>query len=258
MHVRRRLLQHLLLVLLLIPSRFLLPASRPHAPRLEVGAVRARDKFPVRVLAGEPRLQIVLFDGRVVERPGNDAHDAIGEAEALVKFLGGVNHAGLFSGRFLEVVHHDAELFDLFELVDAEDAADVPSGGSGLLAEAGGDAGVAEGKGLVVDPLVFVISADRLFRGGDEVFFRGSLRIVRLSRNFVKLLVEVLQLRNARHDVFVHHVGRLQDLISALAQEGNSVVDQGLIQEDAGVFEKVSAMSGHGLSSNGFVAPDAP
>lgn len=47
----------------------------------------------------------------------------------------------------------------------------------------------------------------------------------------VELLVELLELRDPAHDLLVHEVGRLQDRVLPLAQEGDAVVDQRLMRD---------------------------
>lgn len=50
-----------------------------------------------------------LFDGGVVELPGDDVDDAVGDAEGLVELLGGQNHLGLHLAGHLQVAlaHHE-------------------------------------------------------------------------------------------------------------------------------------------------------
>ena len=245
-------------VVLALLSGLLLSAAGADAARLVVGAVGARDELPVRVLSGEPALEVVLLDGGVVELGRDEADDAVGDAEALVELLGGEAHLHLLGRGELEVVGRDAELLDLIELVDAEDAADVLAGRSGLLAEAGGHAAVAAGEGLLVDPLVAVVAAEGLLGGGDEVLLAGALGIVGLAADLVELLVEVVELGNAGHDVLVHHVGGLEDVVSLLPEEGDGVVDEGLVEKDAGVLEEVGPMSTDLLATLRFVSVDSP
>ena len=66
------------------------PVSRAHRPALVVRAIRAADKLPVRVLAGEPALEIVLLDGGVVEFAGDEANNAVRNAQGLIEFLRGL------------------------------------------------------------------------------------------------------------------------------------------------------------------------
>ena len=71
-----------------------------------------------------------------------------------------------------------------------------------------------------------------------------SVRVVGLPANLVELLVKVVELGNARHDVLVHEVRRLQHLVLALPEEGDSVVDEGLVEHDAGVLQEVATVPG--------------
>lgn len=51
---------------LLVVVALFLPEAHLQPARLEVGAVRAGDELAVRLGSGEPRLEVVLFGGRVV------------------------------------------------------------------------------------------------------------------------------------------------------------------------------------------------
>mmetsp|Transcript_3106 Transcript_3106/g.6257 ORF Transcript_3106/g.6257 Transcript_3106/m.6257 type:complete len:446 (-) Transcript_3106:82-1419(-) len=258
MHVRRPLVQHLLFRLGLIPAALLLSAPGSHAPRLKIRAIRTTNQLPVRLLSRKPRLQIVLLDRRVVERPGHDAYHPIRKPQTLVKLLGRVDHPVLLFRRLLEIVLDDAKLLDLLELMHPENTPDIPSRTARLLPETRADPRVPQWERLLLDPLVPVISANGLFRRGDEVLLADPLGIVRLARHFVQLFVEILQLGDARHDLLVHHVRRLEDLIALLAEEGDAVVDEGLVEEDSGVFEEVAPMARDVLAAQGLVAVDAP
>lgn len=58
---------------------------------------------------------------------------------------------------------------DLLKLVHPEDAPGVPAVGAHFLPEAGGEAGVADGKLLGFEPLVSQEGCDGLLRRGDQV-----------------------------------------------------------------------------------------
>ena len=130
---------------------------------LVVGAVGARDELLELALVGEPSLEIELLGSGVVERTGDDGDDAVRDAEGLVEGLGVGDH----------VVEHlpgllglgDAELLNLGELVDTEDAPDILAVSTGLLAEAGGITSVLQGEVLGLEPLIAVEGADGLLGG---------------------------------------------------------------------------------------------
>lgn len=90
---------------------------------LVVGAVGARDQLLELSLVGEPSLKIELLGGGVVERAGNDGHDAVGDAERLVKLLRVGNHLVKHLPRLLGI--REAELLHLGKFVDAENAPDI-------------------------------------------------------------------------------------------------------------------------------------
>lgn len=71
-----------------------------------------------------------------------------------------------------------------------------------------------------------------------------SLSVTTLRNEyFVQLLVKVLELGRLGHDVFVHEEGRLNGCIVALGEEIESVLDEGEIQSDTIVCEKVSSVA---------------
>eukprot|EP00967_Tisochrysis_lutea_P095013 scaffold138381_cov36-Tisochrysis_lutea.AAC.3 len=84
-------------------------------------------------------------------------------------------------------------------LVNAEDAELIASMRAGLLTEAGGVSRVAERQLRARQPLIVVVGADGLLRGGDEIL------VLRRARNFVELLVEVGKLSHLGHQRLVHH-----------------------------------------------------
>mmetsp|Transcript_20278 Transcript_20278/g.45827 ORF Transcript_20278/g.45827 Transcript_20278/m.45827 type:complete len:414 (-) Transcript_20278:381-1622(-) len=241
------------------------PAADAHGPRLEVGAVGRRDQLAVGLLPRKPRLQVVLLDRRVVEPLGADGDDAVGETEGVVKLARVLEHLLLHPHRRLQVILANHELLHLFELVDPEDSADVLARAAGLLAEAGGDARVALGELLLLEPLAHVEAADGLLRGGDQVLLRRPVGVVRLARHLVELLVEVLELGDPAHEVLVHEVGRLQDLVPLVvlaellgSQKADGVVDQGLVQQHSRVGQKVGAVARHLAPPFIVEAADAP
>lgn len=63
-----------------------------HGTGLVVSAVGAGHQLSVGVVSREPALKVVLADGSVVERAGDDVDDVVGEAQRLVELLGGGDH----------------------------------------------------------------------------------------------------------------------------------------------------------------------
>ena len=59
---------------------------------LVVEAVAAADQLLVLALEGEPRLEIKLLAGGVVESAADNGHDLVGETQALVELLADANH----------------------------------------------------------------------------------------------------------------------------------------------------------------------
>mmetsp|Transcript_41822 Transcript_41822/g.81984 ORF Transcript_41822/g.81984 Transcript_41822/m.81984 type:complete len:306 (+) Transcript_41822:570-1487(+) len=142
--------------------------------------------------------------------------------------------------------------------MNAKNSSNVPPTAPGLLSKAGADPCIPFRQMGQLDPVVHVVSADRLFAGGNEIFFFGAVRIVGLPRHLVQLLVKIIQLRNVRHDILVHEERRLEHLVFLFAEERDAVVDEGLVQQDATVFEKVSAVPRDVLSPQRLVPVDPP
>lgn len=112
-------------------------------------------------------VRVTDLGGGEVELAGDDVDDAIGDGEGLVEGLGVgdhlVEHWPGVAGR------REAELLHLLELVDAEDAAGVAPVAPHLLAEAGGEARVAQRQCVLAQPLLPVEGRDGLLRSCDQV-----------------------------------------------------------------------------------------
>ena len=211
--------------------------AAPHLqpPRLEVRAVGARHQLAKRLARREPRFQVVLLRRRVVELAGDDVHDVVRDAQALVEVLRVFEQTlHLLPARVAVAVHRD-ELLHLLELVHAEDAERVAPVRPGFLAEAGGVPGEAHGQVLGLHPLLAQVRAARLLGRRDEVL------VLALAGNLVQLLVEVRELRALRHAILAHEKRRGQRRVPALRQERQRVVDHRLVQQDARAFQVVPA-----------------
>lgn len=78
---------------------------------------------------------------------------------------------------------------DLLELVHPEDPARVAAVRAHFLPEAGGEAGIADGQVLRLEPLVPQEGGDGLLRGGDQVLLVDGA-VVRLLAAFANHLAE--------------------------------------------------------------------
>src|SRR5690606_19055195 len=116
----------------------------------------------------------------------------------LVEGLGGLDHVLVLLPRLLRL--GEAELLDLLELMDAEDAPGVLAVSASLLPEARRRAGIPDGQILGLEPLLGVEGRDGLLGGGDEVLLIATL----LADDGVEGLVEFLELGSAGHDLLVH------------------------------------------------------
>mmetsp|Transcript_65597 Transcript_65597/g.133421 ORF Transcript_65597/g.133421 Transcript_65597/m.133421 type:complete len:337 (+) Transcript_65597:814-1824(+) len=144
------------------------------------------------------------------------------------------------------VRRRERELLDLLELVNSEDPTDISTTAAGFAPEAGGVTDVADGELRLVNALSLVEGRDRLFGSRDEVLI--ELRIVLVLDHLVKDIVVVRQLRSLGHQILLHEERRLQRCVAALTQEGETVVDQGLVQEHAGTLEEVGSVPGDVLA----------
>ena len=104
------------------------------------------------------------------------------------------------------------KLFNLLELMDAEDAFGVATVGADLLAEAAGQAGVLDGQALLADPFVPVESGDGLLRGGP-----------RASLEDVEVVAVAAGLQRQQHRV-----------VGALARRSHGHLDRGDAAGDGG------------------------
>mmetsp|Transcript_23279 Transcript_23279/g.54888 ORF Transcript_23279/g.54888 Transcript_23279/m.54888 type:complete len:256 (-) Transcript_23279:690-1457(-) len=170
-------------------------ASRSNTTGLVIRTVRAAHQLTIGLLTGKPRLEIVLFDGCVVQFVTDQANDTVGESEGIVEFLRSFEHALVFGLGNLEIVIYQAKLFNLFELMNTENTSNVLTRRPGFLSEARGDTSVSQRKSRLFDPFVLMIGTQWLFGGSNEVFFLAfTIGIVGFSRNLVELLVKVVQL----------------------------------------------------------------
>lgn len=88
---------------------------------------------------------------------------------------------------------------DLLKLVHPEDAAGVAAVGAHFLSEAGGEAGVADGQILRLEPLVPQEGGDGLLRGGNEVFLVDGA-VVRLLAAFADDLMETQKISSGERN----------------------------------------------------------
>ena len=102
-----------------------LSIANHEAARLIIGAIAAGNQLPESLRPGEPRLQVVLHGGSVVQLAAHDGHDAVRNAERFVQLLSVGDHAMEFVPRFTVVRRSENELLHLFELMHAENASSV-------------------------------------------------------------------------------------------------------------------------------------
>lgn len=94
-----------------------------------------------------------------------------------------------------------------------------------------------DGEVLGNKPLVGMVGRDGLLRGSNEV-----LLIVAVS-DLVELFVKLLKLGSLAHVVLGHELGGLKGGVTTLAEEGEAIVDQGLVQENTPLAQEVSSVA---------------
>lgn len=75
----------------------------------------------------------------------------------------------------------------------------------------------------------------------------------RLISYLVEGLVELRELGYLSHNVLAHHVGGLDELVLLLAEERETVSNEGLVEGKTGTSEVVSAVADNGGSTLGIV-----
>lgn len=241
---------------------------------LVVGAVGARDELLELALVGEPSLEIELLGGRVVEGARDDGDDAVRDAERLVEGLRVGDHVVEHLPRLLGL--GDAELLDLGELVDAEDAPDILAMGTGLLAEASGITGVLQGEVLGLEPLVAVEGGDGLLGGllhthnsisisvvipvtkGAGATHSNQVLVGLVTGNLIELLVELGKLGSLGHLFPEHELGSLEGSVLPLGEELEAVVDDGLVEENTPLLQEVAAVADNLDTTLGVIAIQLP
>lgn len=136
--------------------------------------------------------------------------------------------------------------------MNTKDSAGVTASRSGLSAETRRITGKPDGEVLGLEPFAAVISRDGLLGGGDEILWFGA------SRDGVKLLIKLREFGGLCHDVLVHHEGHLDGIVTAMEEKVEGVADEGLLQENGGAEQKVSAVACDLASSVWIVSTDPP
>ena len=203
------------------------------AASLEVTAVGAGADLLVGVVARQPDLDVVGLTGREAQVAGAQANHAIRKTQLLQQVLGLGGHAlellvGLL--RFSELDH-----LDLVELVLTDDAAGVATGGTGLLAEAGGEGGVAARQGVGVEDLAGVQVGEHDLGGGDQEV---------VARDVIGVVLKLGQLARTEHGLTLDDDGRPPLLEATARVRVEEEVDEGTLQAGAGATENGKAATG--------------
>ena len=203
------------------------------ATGLEVAAIGAGADLLVGVVARQPNLDVVGLTGREAQVAGAQANHAIRQAQLLQQVLGLSGHALELLVGLLRLGKLDH--LNFVELVLANDAAGVATGGTGLLAEAGGEGGVAARQGVGVEDLAGVQVGEHDLGGGDQEV---------VARDVVGVVLELGQLTRAKHGLTLDD-DRRPPLLKATARvRVQEEVDKGALQAGAGATENGEAAAG--------------
>ena len=130
-------------------------------------AIRARHQLLIGLLEWEVSLQVKLLRSRKVQRARNNRDDTVPKSKALIEGLAVGDHRVKRLPALRGV--GDNELFDLLELMHAEDAPHIASCRPGLFSETCRVSGVFHWQlGIwTLEPFIRVECRDGLFRGRD-------------------------------------------------------------------------------------------
>mmetsp|Transcript_34577 Transcript_34577/g.99589 ORF Transcript_34577/g.99589 Transcript_34577/m.99589 type:complete len:316 (-) Transcript_34577:25-972(-) len=142
--------------------------------------------------------------------------------------------------------------------MDTENSTNVLSTATSFFTETSGDACITQRKRRLLNPFILVISTDGLFRSCNQIFLGRAIWVICLSRDFVQLLIEVIQLCDTSHNILLHKERRLQNIVSTSRQEGDTIIDNSLIQKNACICQKISTVSSHIGSTLRFISTDTP
>ena len=116
-----------------------------------------------------------------------------------------------------------------------DDAAGVATGGTGLLAEAGGEGGVAARQGVGVEDLTGVQVGEHDLGGGNQEV---------VARDVIGVVLELGQLTRAEHGLTLDDDGRPPLLEATARVRVQEEVDKGALQAGAGATENGEAAAG--------------
>ena len=117
----------------------------------------------------------------------------------------------------------------------ANDAAGIATSGAGLLAEAGGEGGVAARQGIGVEDLTGVQVGEHDLGGGDQEV---------VARDVIGVVLELGQLARAEHGLTLDDDGRPPLLKTTAGVRIEEEVDEGALKTGAGATENGEAAAG--------------
>lgn len=139
----------------------------------------------------------------------------------------------------------DAELLNFFELMDSKDTPGVLSMSACLFSEAWWRSSVLDGQAWLLNPLSSVHCWNGLLWSSNKI----EVLIFSISWNLVELVIEIAELAGFSHNLLLQEERRLNEIITSLWKEGDSVVDERVVQENSNSFQEVASMSCDLLSS---------
>lgn len=100
-----------------------------------------------------------------------------------------------------------------------------------------------------------MISRNGLLRSGNQVIVI-SLLFRPFAFDLVKRLIEIAELGSLGHDLSFHKERRLNWDVIPFCQEGESIIQKGVVKKDSRAFQEVASMSGNLLASSWIISSD--
>ena len=128
---------------------------------LEIGTVRAGNKFSIGFITWEPSFQIVLLTGSIIKFSRANRNNSVAESKGLHESFGVLNHYFVHLNRFFWFRHH--KLFNLLKLMDPKDSPSFSTGCTSFLPKARRKSCKLLWKIFLIQPFPSVVSRNWLF-----------------------------------------------------------------------------------------------
>lgn len=202
---------------------------------LKVQTIRTRDQFSISIIPREPSLQVIFHSSCVIKSTTDNRNHSIRQFKGLVKFFSNSDHLMEFVPTLRWI--SNAKLLNFLELMNSENSPSIFSMSSSLFSKTSRKTTKSLRQLLLLQNFISKKGRNRLFRSSNEIkVFDIVLISVLSSRDFVQLLVEVLQLTGLSHNLLLHKERCLQRSIFSLHQKLQSVVNKSHVQNSPPPF----------------------